>query len=265
MKKQNPNGPGPADDRVFISRLDGSEQRYVRILPPGIAESPQTDVLIALHGHGSDRWQYVEDERGECKGSRDVASRHGMIFISPDYRGNSWMGASAEADLVQLIGDLKHEYRVGKVILSGGSMGGTSALIFAMLHPGLVDGVLSQNSMANLWEYDPPDEGIRKALETSYGGDRETNPGEYERRSAELHPEQLGMPLALTLGGKDTLVPPESALRLAQILGKTHPRFLLIHRPEAGHYTDYQDTVDALEFVLARTAQANAPALDLCK
>jgi len=58
--------------------------------------------MIAFHGHGSNRWQYVKDERGECKGARDVALKNNMIFVSPDYRAKtSWMGPKAEADVVR--------------------------------------------------------------------------------------------------------------------------------------------------------------------
>jgi hypothetical protein len=73
------------------------------------------DVLIALHGHGSYRWQFVKEKRDECRAARDVARQHGMLFISPDYRAKtSWMGPAAEADLVQIIGDLKAKHAIGR-------------------------------------------------------------------------------------------------------------------------------------------------------
>ena len=71
-------------DVAFTSKLDGTEQRYVAILPPGFRNDTAYDLVIALHGHGSDRWQFVKDNRGECKGSRDAAAEQKMIFVSPD-------------------------------------------------------------------------------------------------------------------------------------------------------------------------------------
>ena len=66
------------------------------------------DLLVALHGHGSDRWQFIRDGRDECRGTREAAARHGAILVSPDYRApTSWMGPKAEADLVQIDG-LRH-------------------------------------------------------------------------------------------------------------------------------------------------------------
>ena len=47
--------------------------------------------------------------------------------------------------LVQIIAETRRLYAVGRVIVSGGSMGGTSALAFAALHPELVDGVVAMN------------------------------------------------------------------------------------------------------------------------
>lgn len=80
-------------DVVFTARCDGTEQRYVLMLPAGFKSIESHDVLIALHGHGSDRWQFARDPRSECCAARDVAAQHQMIYISPDYRAKtSWMG-----------------------------------------------------------------------------------------------------------------------------------------------------------------------------
>ncbi|MBC7816039.1 MAG: alpha/beta hydrolase fold domain-containing protein, partial [Planctomycetaceae bacterium] len=121
-------------DVVFLSKLDGTEQRYVIMLPDGFDSHSATSVLIALHGHGSDRWQFVKDSRDECRAARDAAAKQRMIYVSPDYRAKtSWMGPAAEADLLQILDELSNKYRVHKVVIIGGSMGGTAALTFAAL------------------------------------------------------------------------------------------------------------------------------------
>jgi dipeptidyl aminopeptidase/acylaminoacyl peptidase len=240
----------PAPREVeFKAEVDRSVEKYVEILPPGYDAGKPCDLLIALHGHGSDRWQYIRDGRGECKAARDVAAKRGMIFLSPDYRGTtSWMGPKAEADLVQIIRELRNTRNIGRVFLVGGSMGGTSVLIFAVLHPDLVDGVSSQNGTANMLEY----ANFQDAIMKSYGGTKTEKPDEYRKRSAELFPEKLrGIPMAFTTGGRDTAVPPDSTLRLARKLQEMDAgKVLLIHRPEQGHSTDYADTAKALEFVI---------------
>ena len=234
-------------DVAFTSKLDGTEQRYVVLIPGKFRPDIRHDVMIALHGHGSDRWQFVNDARAECRGARNMAARRSMIFVSPDYRGGtSWMGPAAESDLLQILDELHGTYRIRHVIIAGGSMGATSALAFAAIHPDRVDGVVAMNGTANLIEYP----NFSEAIAASYGGSRDEVPEIYRARSAELFPERLTMPLALTTGGKDTLVPPDSTLRLAETLKARGARVKSIHRPEGGHDTNIEDATAAFQFVI---------------
>jgi len=234
-------------DIVFKANIDGSEQRSVELLPSSFDPLMTHDVVIALHGHGSDRWQFINDKRGECQGLRAVAAKHGLIIVSPDYRAKtSWMGPKAEADVVQIIEKLKRRHQVARVFIAGGSMGGTSALIFAALHPELIAGVCSLNGTANMIEYAK----FQDAISESYGGTKEQVPDEYKKRSAELMPHRFTMPVAVTTGGKDDVVPPQSVLRLVQKLKQARCDVLSIHREDGGHSTTYNDTVAAMEFVL---------------
>lgn len=238
---------GEPNEVVFKAKVDGTEQRYIEILPPSFDANQTHHLMIALHGHGSDRWQFIRDNRGECKGARDVATRHGMIFVSPDYRAKtSWMGPKAEADMVQLIGELRERHKVGKIYLVGGSMGGTGALTFTALHPDLIAGVCSLNGTANLLEY----EKFQDAITASFGGTKKQIPEEYKKRSAEFWPEKFTMPVACTTGGKDDVVPPQSVLRLLGQLKKDGRKVLSLHRENGGHSTNYKDTCAALEFIL---------------
>jgi dipeptidyl aminopeptidase/acylaminoacyl peptidase len=242
----------PATDVTFTAEVDGHEEHYLEVLPAGFDPKQPHDLLLALHGHGSDRRQFVEDPRTECKAARDAAARHRAIFISPDYRAKtSWMGPKAEADMVQIIRDLKRKYSIRRVIVSGGSMGGTSSLTFAALHPELVDGVVAMNGTANHVEY----ANFQDAISASFGGDKQTVPDEYKRRSAEYAAEKLTMPIACTTGGRDTAVPPASVLRLMAALEKLGRPVRLIHRPEGGHSTNYADAAEAYEFVFTQLAK----------
>ncbi|MEK7412207.1 MAG: alpha/beta fold hydrolase [Planctomycetota bacterium] len=247
-------GPGAPEDIDFTSTLDGTVQKYVRILPPGYKVGDQRDALICLHGHGSDRWQYIKLPRGETKGARDTAAKYGMILVSPDYRTNSWMGPKGEADVLQIISDLRSKQGVKRIFLTGGSMGGTSVLIFTILHPELIAGVASLNGMANMVEYDK----FSEAIVPSYGGTKAEKPDEYKKRSAELFPHKFTMPVAITAGGKDTAVPPQSVLRLGDALKKINQHVLVINRETTGHSTNYEDTVAAIEFVIKAAAPWNA-------
>ncbi len=242
-------------DVAFVARVDGSTQHYVVLAPPEFDASKPCDALIALHGHGSDRWQYIRQARDECRATRDVAARHGMLFISPDYRAKtSWMGPKAEADLVQIIEEIRETYPIRDVYLSGGSMGGSSCLTFTALHPELIAGAAAINPTANHLLYG----NFQDAIQASFGGTKAEIPEEYKRRSAEYWPERFTMPVAITTGGKDESVPPDSAIRLADTLRKMERDVLLIHRPEEGHRTNYEDTAAALEYVIGKARERKA-------
>lgn len=241
---------GHAKDCAFVADHDGSQQKYVLMTPPGFVIDQPVGVMIVLHGHGSDRWQFVRQGRDECRAARDVAAANGMILVSPDYRATtSWMGPAAEADMLQIIGRLKRQFRVDCVILCGGSMGGTGALTFAARHSELVDGVVSLNGTANLETFDR----FQDAIAESFGGSKLEVPQQYRQRSAEWFPEQFTMPLAATTGGKDDVVPSDSVLRLLKSVRRHNPNVLSLHRTEGGHSTDYDDAKRAIEFVIGLT------------
>jgi len=240
-------GANEPRDISFVAAHDQSEQRYVLVLPEAYDSAQPHDLLICLHGHGSDRWQFVREDRGEARAARAIATQHGMIFVSPDYRARtSWMGPAAEADLVQIIGDLRKQYAIRRLVLSGGSMGATSALTFTALHPDLVDGVVALNGHANHLEYPS----FQEAIQTAFGGTKGAIPEEYRKRSAEFFPERFTMPIAITAGGKDTVVPPESVMRLVRAIQKHNPAVRLDFQETRGHETDYDAALSAYAFVM---------------
>ena len=234
-------------DVTFTANHDNTQQKYMLLLPENFRPDESYDLLIALHGHGSDRRQFITNPRDECRGTREIAAEYNMILVSPDYRATtSWMGPAAEADLVQIIDALQHDYKVKRIFLCGGSMGGTAALAFAAMHPERIAGVAAMNPTANLLEYD----NFQDAIAESFGGTKAEIPLEYKKRSAEYWPERLTMPIGITASGKDDLVPPQSALRLANILKQLQRDVHLVYREEAGHATNLEDTRSILEFVI---------------
>ena len=235
----------------FTAKIDKTEQYYVVIYPERYSKGKSYDALIALHGHGSDRWQFAKGDRAECKAAREVAAERKMIFVSPDYRAKtSWMGPKAEADVEQIISELKKRNKVGRVFICGASMGGASCLTFTALHPELIDGVASMNGTANHVEYN----NFQDAISESFGGSKETIPDEYKKRSAEFCPEKFTMPVGITASGKDGPVPPQSVLRLADKLkAQNSDKVLLVYREEAGHATNLEDAKAILNFVIDKS------------
>jgi len=247
-------GLGEPRDIAFAADCDGTSQSYVLMLPEGFKPGAAHDLLIALHGHGSDRWQFAASPLEEAAAARAAAAAHGMLYVCPDYRApTSWMGPKAEADLLQIIGALRRQYKVARVFISGASMGGASSLTFTALHPGLIAGVASMNGTANHLEYS----NFQAFISASYGGPKSEIPLEYKRRSAEYWPERFTMPVAISASGKDELVPPQSVVRLADVLKKMDRKVLLIYREREGHRTSYDDAKALLEFVIQNAAKKN--------
>jgi len=239
-------------DVEFTARCDGTKQRYVVMLPKAFDAARPADLVVALHGHGSDRWQFVRDPRDECRAMRDVAAEYGMIYVSPDYRAaTSWMGPKAEADVLQILDEASAKYRIRRVFVCGGSMGASSALTFAALHPDRVAGVVALNGTANHVEY----QGFQDAIARSFGGAKAEVPEVYRQRSAEYAADRLTMPMAATVGGRDRLVPPDSVRRLFRSLKDRGCPVLLIDRPDGGHATNYADTAAAMRFVVDQARQ----------
>jgi hypothetical protein len=58
------------------------------------------------------------------------------------------------------------------------------------------------------------------------------------------------MPVALTAGGKDTLVPPGSVLRLARAIEENNPAVYLDYQEARGHETEYEAALAAHAFVV---------------
>ena len=239
--------PEGAATRVEFVAFDGTTQRYFERLPENFDPNRPTTLLIALHGHGSDGAQIFAGKYAEFEALLDVANERGAVVVSPDYRDRtSWMGPAAEKDVAQIIAEQRDKHNVNRVVISGASMGGSSALTFAVRRPDLIDGVVSINGTANHLEY----EKFQDAISASFGGSKTEVPLEYKNRSAEYFPERLiDKPSAFTLGGRDEIVPPDSAKRLAEALQKIGAPALLLYRPEGGHSTTYDDVRTAAEFV----------------
>ena len=99
-------------DIAFKAKCDGTEQRYIAIFPDGFDAKKPVDLLVALHGHGSDRWQYAKVERGSCIAARQFAAKTQDALRLPRLFApkTSWMGPKAEADVLQIIKDVQDKY-----------------------------------------------------------------------------------------------------------------------------------------------------------
>lgn len=232
---------------IEIESSDGHKIPYFEYVPTTYSLNDYSTLIISLHGHGSNCGQIFNGAHNEYIATNDFAKLHNSVVVSPEYGSDtSWMGPKAEKDLLVVLAEQKSKRRYDQIIISGASMGGSSALTFAALHPELIDGVVAMNGIANHFEY----ENFQDAISDSFGGSKSKVWSEYKKRSPEYFPENFkGIPIAITLGSLDTIVPPDSARRLAHTIKKIGGDVLLIERVDVGHTTPYEEAYRAFEYV----------------
>ena len=211
--------PEPVREYVNCS-ADGSSWPYLLQLPEG---EPQA-ILVYLHGHYADERQGMAlGTYNDCFGKlRGECLRRQWVYACPYYGGNTWMNALSESGLADLIGALGARWPGRPVYLCGGSMGGTSALIFAVRRPELLAGVAALCPAGDIETYyayvaasaDAGLGNIAAAIRTHYQVDGRALGSELRDRSACQQAERLGMPVYISHGDADTVIPIEGARRL---------------------------------------------------
>jgi len=198
---------------TYNCSADGSRWPYLVQLPAGEPSA----VLLYLHGHYSDETQGMtvgsyNDAFGKLR--RECLAR-GWAYVCAWYGGNTWMGPYGEAGLADLIGILRARWPNRPVYLSGGSMGGASALIFAVRRPELLDGVIARCPASDIRDYyafaktsaNPTLQNIAAAIAIHYQAGGHSLDEELQARSALLNAQRLTMPVCLSHGSADSVIP----------------------------------------------------------
>lgn len=201
----------------FSSPVDGIEDELYR-RPPARG----TDWVVYLHGHGSRGDQLFSRPDIRARWWPEVAER-GYGVLSPTLRGNAWMGPAAAADLHYLLDTVRARFGAKRFLFVGGSMGGTSCLVYGALHPDEVAGLAALCPATDLESYhaflSSNPTAIRReiadAIEAAYGGTPARAPEPYARHSALANHARLTMPLYLGAASGDSLIPVEQCRLLA--------------------------------------------------
>ena len=254
--------PEPTRETLNCS-ADGSLWPYLVQLPEGEPEA----VLVYLHGHYSDEYQGMttgiyNDAFGKLR--RECLERK-WAYVTAWYGGNTWMGPIAEAGTADLLELLRERWPGRPVYLSGGSMGGTSALIFAVRRPELIDGLIARCPAGDMEDYyafasaareNGTLQNIAAAIRIHYTADGHDLKAELKARSAVLHAERLTMPVHIVHGSADATIPVDGTRRLAERLRELGREVQYVEIEGGGHDAPVMEVEwgEGLEWVSAKAA-----------
>jgi dipeptidyl aminopeptidase/acylaminoacyl peptidase len=267
IKLENPITGGIVQHE-FSSSLDASPQTFLE--KDFCQAAPNGERLVFIYLHGAKSHQEQGMTAGIYNGAferweAELASRS-AVYICPEYRGNSWMGPAAEADLQDILLLVRERYPVRRLILAGGSMGGTSALIFASRFPKAVDGVIALCPCTDPVEFfnSLPNHFLESyGLIESYGGSPAKVPGVYSDRTSRNRADVLAsLPVAIVHGSADAIIGVEHSRGLVRQLLARGARCHYTEIPEGDHDAPVQVPLsELLDFVIS---SATPPAHHSC-
>lgn len=220
---------------TYRSAVDGQED-WALFTPGDLGKN----AVVYLHGSFSSGDQiFTRKDIRAFWLSRILAGRHPLLSVN--MRGTSYMSPSATRDFTDLLDDCRREYRLGKVVLLGGSGGASSAMAYACVHPERVDGVIAMGMCDIVARLDfarksklPVLQNLAKTVFAAYGGTPEEAPDVYRARSVLAQVSKLNMPIVLTLGEKDALIPVVETRKVAAAF-KDKPLFRYCEIPGGNH------------------------------
>ena len=213
--------------------------------------------IVFIHGHGS-----TADQIYTWPELRDTwlpaIKKQGAGIVSVYLRGNAWMSPAAACDLHDVLAYLREHYPVRTFVFLSGSMGGTSNLIYAALHPEDVAAVVALGAAVDLTKYytwcrEQPGPAvlteIADAISRSYGGEPQEIPHIYNHHSALIHSDKLTMPVFFVHGQADAIMPFDQARLLRDKMSDVDSfRFQAI--ADGDHDSPLPYAAEGLEWVL---------------
>jgi len=220
---------------TYTSAFDAAED-WALFLPGDARKS----TIVYLHGSFSYADQiFTRNDVRAFWLTRIQAGRHPLLSVN--LRGTSYMSPAATADLTDLLGYCRNEFGCQRFVLLGGSGGASSAMAYAVLHPDEVHGVIALGMCDIMARLDfarksdnPLLQKLAQTVFAAYGGTLEERPELYQARSVLAHTDRLTMPVVLTIGENDSLIPVAEARKIAAAMqGRTN--FVYHEIPQGNH------------------------------
>ena len=162
-------------------------------------------------------------------------------LLSVNLRDTTYMAPGTTQDLTHLLAYCARELGCSNYVLLGGSGGASSAMAYVVVAPGNVKAAIAMGTCDLIARLDfarksshPVLQKLAKVVFESYGGDLEEKPELYDARSILKHGKNVTIPLIVTIGEKDPLIPVEESRKIAAAM--THnPDYTYIEVPGGDH------------------------------
>ncbi len=210
---------GLAEFRISQQRLtspSGRDLKYVLYVPGNAPANVRHSLLIALYGHGGSIAHYNFADPA-FKDLRDKLDRRGVVVVVPDLGRSHFMNDQAMQDLDDLLNELAKNPRIDAqhIHLLGTSMGGGSALAYALHQPMRIRSVISHMGMTDFAIWAKENHDFETLLSSAYGGTPNQVPDAYRTRSALERVDQLRqIPVMLIHGNNDGSVSSSHSVNL---------------------------------------------------
>ncbi|NLV73436.1 MAG: alpha/beta hydrolase [Chloroflexi bacterium] len=230
------DGFPPGTEHIrFISDCDGAADWFYHT--PG---NPQRRTVVFLHGALSQGDQiYTRADVRAFWLERVLAGSHPLLALN--VRGTSYMNPATAADTHALLGWARRELGLNQITLLGGSGGAISALIYGLLYPDDVQGIITLGAcdLARWYAFlarggAPILDTLAETVRAAYGGTPDEAPALYQAHSVLAHADRITVPTVLTHGEADTLIPVEEARAVAAALAG-NAEFRYIEVPGGDH------------------------------
>ncbi len=220
---------------TYTSGFDG-QQDWALFLPG----DRRKNTIVFLHGSFADADQiFARQDVREFWLSRITDGSHPLLSIN--MRGTSYMSPAATSDTTDLLEYARSELDCSNFVLLGGSGGASSAMAYAVLHPENLHGVIAMGMCDILARLDfagrSDNHVLQKLLRhvfAAYGGSPEDTPQLYRDRSILANIEKLTMPIVLTMGEKDALIPVAETRKIVHAM-RGKPNFQYREIPGGDH------------------------------
>jgi pimeloyl-ACP methyl ester carboxylesterase len=248
------------DQRVFTSHLDGTEDHLAVQMPNWAGGTREYTLVVYLHGMGSTMMEpFLVPPQVSVAGAFETVDRSSCILSCSYRKTQSWGTDAAFADVTQNVRHVLQELPFKRIVLAGTSMGGCSALNYAVACPPDIKEKLTgvicvegAGDLAALYRQTRADV-VRNALAAAFGGTPDQVPQVYDAKSFGKNIDKLPstVKVAVVSVDQDTVVP--SSLQFDVVRQLTDKGYKVLHvQLQGGHHVPpWTAYADAYRYVLS--------------